>query len=219
MNDDSKRRYEMLVRVKQFGTDNSADFSANPIAVTRFDEVADFVNGIVENIGGQQAGFAEAAQQTEVKGTIRENLREQMATIARTANSMEYEFDGISDLFRFKRNLNDANLLARGRAMHTESLAYNADFIAYGMPSGFRASLVSACDAFEASFGEVASAKAAHVEATALTNHNVRQAMVAVRVLDGIVKNTYASNPGKLAAWVSASHVEKAPTPPPPPET
>lgn len=40
---------------------------------------------------------------------------------------------------------------------------------------------------------------------------------VAVRILDGIVKNKYINNPGKLAAWISASHVVKAPSPPTPP--
>ncbi len=30
-------------------------------------------------------------------------------------------------------------------------------------------------------------------------------------ILDGIVKTRYANDPGKLAAWISASHVEKAP--------
>jgi len=34
-------------------------------------------------------------------------------------------------------------------------------------------------------------------------------AMVIVRILDGIVRNKYANDPGKLAAWLSASHVEK----------
>jgi hypothetical protein len=29
--------------------------------------------------------------------------------------------------------------------------------------------------------------------------------------LDGIVRNVYGNHPGKLAAWLSASHVEKAP--------
>lgn len=45
----------------------------------------------------------------------------------------------------------------------------------------------------------------------------VRQGMIKVRILDGIVKNRYANDAGKLAAWISASHVEKAPkkkTPP-----
>jgi hypothetical protein len=27
----------------------------------------------------------------------------------------------------------------------------------------------------------------------------------------GIVRNVYANNPGKLAAWLSASHVERSP--------
>jgi hypothetical protein len=40
--------------------------------------------------------------------------------------------------------------------------------------------------------------------------------MVIVRVLDGIVRNRYANDPGKLAVWVSASHVEKAPAKKPP---
>ena len=58
--------------------------------------------------------------------------------------------------------------------------------------------------AFEASFSDTASA-------TAETASKLRQMNVAVRTLDGIVKNKYANNPGKLAAWLSASHVEKAP--------
>jgi hypothetical protein len=29
--------------------------------------------------------------------------------------------------------------------------------------------------------------------------------------LDGVVKNKYRNNVGKLAAWTSASHIEKAP--------
>jgi hypothetical protein len=66
-------------------------------------------------------------------------------------------------------------------------------------------------DAFEATFASTASATAEHVSATAETASKLRQMNVAVRTLDGIVKNKYANNPGKLAAWISASHVEKAP--------
>ncbi|MGQ0543180.1 MAG: hypothetical protein ACT4O9_15255 [Blastocatellia bacterium] len=58
-----------------------------------------------------------------------------------------------------------------------------------------------AADAFEASFSSLAAGEAA----------KVRSGMIIVRILDGIVKNRYSGDPGKLAAWVSASHVEKAP--------
>jgi hypothetical protein len=35
--------------------------------------------------------------------------------------------------------------------------------------------------------------------------------MIHEGILDGIVKIKYANDPSKLAAWISASHVEKAP--------
>jgi hypothetical protein len=47
--------------------------------------------------------------------------------------------------------------------------------------------------------------------ATAETSSKLRQINVAVRTVDGIVENKYATNPGKLAAWRSAKHVEAAP--------
>ena len=72
------------------------------------------------------------------------------------------------------------------------------------------AHLNTAADAFEATFSTTASATAEHVEATAKTGENIRLGMVAVRI-DGVVKNKYANDVGKLAAWTSASHVEKAP--------
>lgn len=66
------------------------------------------------------------------------------------------------------------------------------------------------------------------VEATADTSAKVREGMIIVRCSppagggvaafrrrgggsDAIIRNIYATNPGKLAAWISASHVEKAP--------
>jgi len=214
MNDDNRRRYEMQVRVNQFGIDNAGDFTG--IATTKFGELATLVGETESKSAAQQSGFGEAAQQFEVKDTARENLRDEMSDISRTAKSMEYAFDGIADKFRFQRNMSDANMLAKGRAFHTESLPYNADFIAYGLPATFRAELNAAADAFEASFSNTASATAEHVAATADTSAKVREGMVIVRTLDGIVRNVYANDPGKLAAWLSASHVEKAPKKPAP---
>ena len=116
MDDNERRRYEMLVRVRQFGTDNAGDFPGGTIGDTQFTVVGTSVDSVESEAGKQQAGFGEASQQFEVKGTARENLREQMSDIARTARSMEYQFDGISNKFRMPRNRNDADLLNKGRA-------------------------------------------------------------------------------------------------------
>ena len=112
--------------------------------------------------------------------------------------------------------------MALARAFHTESALYNADFIAYGLNANFRLALDEEANAFEASFAAAATAKAEQVAATADIAATIRQGMVDVRVLDPVVRNKYADNPGKLAAWVSASHVQAAPStpenPPPPPD-
>ena len=73
----------------------------------------------------------------------------------------------------------------------------------------FRADI--AADAFEASFSNTASATAEHVVATADTASKIRDGMVAVRVVDGIVQNKYSNDAGKLPASLSAKHVEKDP--------
>ncbi len=217
MNDDNRRRYEMQVRVVQFGTDNSGDFTG--IATAKFAELGTIVGQIESESAAQQSGFGEAAQQYEVKDTARENLRDIMADISRTSKSMEYEFDGISNKFKVQRNMPDASMLGKARAFVTEADPYKSNFIDYGMSGTFLTDLTAAADAFEATFSTTASATAEHVAATAEEASKVRQGMIIVRILDGIVKNRYANDPGKLAAWISASHVEKAPkktTPPTP---
>jgi len=170
----------MLVRVKQFGIDNAGDFSG--IATTKFGEIGTIVDDVEATAAAQQSGFAEAAQQFEVKDTARENVREEMSDISRTAKSMEYEFDGISDKFRFQRNLNDADLLAKGRAFVIEAGPYKGNFIDYGLDSNFLDELTAAADAFEATFSTAASAQAEHVAATADTADKIRVGLVAVRI-------------------------------------
>lgn len=42
-----------------------------------------------------------------------------------------------------------------------------------------------------------------------LNPYRVAEGMTIIRILDGLVKNRYPNNPGKLAAWHSASRIEK----------
>lgn len=210
MNDSERRYYERHVRVKQFGTDNAGDFGG--IGSTTFTDHATLTNEIEAMGASQQAGVGTSSQEFEQKDTARELLRDLMSEVARTARSMEYQYDGIADLFRFQRNMTDVDLLNRARAFITNAAPYSGPFKDYKLSDDIVAELTPLADNFEASFGELDSAVADRVEAGANLAAKIRAANVKVRILDGIVKNTYANNPGKLAAWVSASHVEKPPT-------
>ena len=201
----------MFVRVNKFGVDNAADFPDPGVARNLFDKLISITNEAQEQSTDQQAGFGEAAQQFEIKNTYREDLRETMSQITRTARSMEYVFDGIWNKFKWNRSSNDENLLAKARAFVIEATPYEADFIEYGMPAAFVANLTALADDFEQSFTDTAGATAEHVAATAASAAKISGGMDVVRQLTGIVKNVYHNNPGKLAAWVSASHVEKPP--------
>ena len=152
----------------------------------------------------------------EQKGTAREILRTDVAAIADMAVGMEPDFDGISDLFRFRRNLADADLLALARAFFTNSITNEADFIDYGLPATFRNDLAGRADAFETEIGDASTAKAERVGAGQALAASVAAAMQLKRTMDPIVRTKYAGNPGKLAAWTSASTVKKAPKPTPP---
>jgi len=44
-----------------------------------------------------------------------------------------------------------------------------------------------------------------------MTTHTVGVNFIWLFPRDGTVRNVYISNPGKTAAWTSASHIEKTP--------
>src|SRR5687767_11710828 len=104
---------------------------------------------------------------------------------------MEYAIDGISDLFKMPRNRNDADLLAGARAFATEAVAYQADFIAYGLPATFIADLTAAADDFEQSISDTAGAGLERTEATADIEDWVTQGMRFRSILNPIVKIKY----------------------------
>lgn len=211
MNDREQARYDAFIRIEQFGLDSAADFPAGSVGKTQFDEISAVLILVNQFTAQRAASYGAARFSFKSKDTAREDLREDVREIARTARSMAYQFPGIDLKFRLPSNLSDANLLAVGQAFWQESAAFEADMIAYGLPVDFRDDLKTDAAAFEESLGEPGTAIDAQVAATAELGAAIRRGMIARRILDGVVKNKYRSNVGKLTAWLSASHVEKAP--------
>ena len=211
MTDNERRRLETFIRIKQFGADQADDFPPGSIAATQFGVIGGVIGEVEQFSGDQLASFGGARQLFVAKDTARENLREEMSDITRTARSMVYQFDGIDAEFRLPRNRNDQDLLAAARAFHENSAEYEAAFVEYGLPAAFRAELQAAIDAFEASLNPTGTAVDEQVAATAQIGEAIRRGMIARRILEAVVKNKYRSNVGKLAAWLSASHIERAP--------
>ena len=206
-----QRRLETFIRMRQFALDNAADFPTGSVGAIQFAIIAAVILEVEQYSGEQAAGFGDARQSFAVKDTARENLREEMYDIVQTARSMQYQFDGIENKFRMPENRSDQSLLATARAFHSESLQYDADFQAYGLSDKFRLDLQTAIEAFEDSMNPTGSAIDEQVAGTAEVAAAIGRGMVARRILDGVVKNKYRNNVGKLTAWLSASHIERPP--------
>ncbi|MDQ3820536.1 MAG: hypothetical protein M3362_23035, partial [Acidobacteriota bacterium] len=65
--------------------------------------------------------------------------------------------------------------------------------------------------AFEEALANRAQGRETHVNATATIDDLIERGMRIVRQLDPIMRNLFEESPGKLAAWLSAAHVERAP--------
>lgn len=212
MTDAERNRMEAFEKVKQYSLDNVADF-ASGMPKTQCDKIkAELV--LLDGFTADQAeGIGDAGAAYVGKDTARENLSEIMFQIARTARMMEYQYPGISEKFHIPRNRTDQDMLATAKAWDKQ-LSENSNedhFKAYGMEDDFRTLLSDAADAFENSFGATTTGVDQRVAATALIGESIRRGMIALRILDAVMRNIYATQPGKLAAWLSASHVERPP--------
>lgn len=212
-------RFYMFIRAARFIGDNKPDFAAGGVVLEQLAVLQGVISALETLTGEQTEGFGDAGFEFENKDTARENLREALSEISRTARSMVYEYPAIDERFRMPRSSNDADLLAKARAFLTEATPMQAGFTRYEMDVNFLTELQALITEFENALDAPGSAIDSHVGATAEIGAQIRKGSIAVRMINGAVMNRYRNDAGKRAAWISASHVEKLaegqePTPP-----
>lgn len=206
-----RRRYDMLVRVRDFGAANAADFPVGSIGATNFAEVAAVIAELEQSGEEQHSGMSAGKQGAKLKSIARAEIREELRAINLTAHAIALDDPALDDKFRMPRGGNDQILLAAARSFAKDAAPIQSRFVEYGLPAGFLADLNADINAFEQAVGDKNAAIDEHVGATAAIDAQVERGMVAVRRLKAIVLNKYRDNPAKLAAWTSASHVENSP--------
>ncbi|MFL6374711.1 MAG: hypothetical protein ACJ73D_08610 [Pyrinomonadaceae bacterium] len=218
MNDKDRVRYEACKRSAQFGIDNPAP--AGTIIQTKFTDLGSKVGEIETMMGNETEAEAKADERFQLKDVSREDLIEQMSRVANAARAAEPDNPGVQARFRFRRAMNDADLLAACNSFLTATAAEQTMLISYGAAANWHADMTDIHDAFSDAFSIAAGAHESEVSAGAELRNAISEAMQMKRTIGFMVPNYYFSK-GAIAAWHSAAHVEtpqpkQPPTPPTP---
>ena len=217
MKDTERRRYEMMVRVRDFGAAHAASFPSATISGELFAQLEAIVTELESHAAAQSSGASAAREGTSVRAAARAALREDMEAISRTARAMAIDSPGLEDRFRVPPgNSNDQALINAARAFLTDAAPLSNAFTHHELPATFLADLEADINRFEAAVNNQSRGTETRVTATAAIDAAIERGIETVRRLDAIVQNKFRDDPARLAAWQSASHTERAPRSSPP---
>jgi hypothetical protein len=219
MNDRDTRRFDMFVRAKTFGEDNATDFAVGGAALTLFVEL-DGVIGKLETARATQNNSARTSKQS-----LLDAMRLDVQNIIRTAAAIAQREPGFADSFRPPVSYNEGALMMTtdkfllqlaaqpgdSNAVATAKAALVAKFVAHEMNASFVTSLQNDRAAVTAARAQIETGREDSVASTTAIGPLIAEGMEIVTTLDAIMHNKYGAAPDRLAAWISASHVERDP--------
>jgi hypothetical protein len=208
-----RKRYETLKRVREFGAQQTESFPELSLGHELFAEISNVVAELDRLAADHSSGFNTAISSTDSKSALREELRDDLLAINRTARAMAYATPGLDNKFRLPRGAGDQALLTGARAFLADAAPLAAEFIKHEMPADFLDDLKKQIAEFEDTLNRRSAAKGTQVSATAGITDAIERGMIAVRRLDAIIRNKFRGNVGILAAWTQASHVERTSRP------
>jgi hypothetical protein len=206
MDNRETRRYDAFQRIKTFGTDNAADFAPTSTATANFAAITTVVAGLDSAKAGQKPG------KNTSKEVLVDDMRLDIQNITRTASAIALEQPGFADSFRPPVNDNEGALLTttdKFLQQFAAQPALVAKFVAHEMNAGFVTHLQADRAAITTAQKQQETTREGGVGSTATVGSLIAQGMKALTTLDAIMHNKYGSNPDKMAAWLTAAHIER----------
>ncbi|MBV9241411.1 MAG: hypothetical protein JO314_05315 [Acidobacteria bacterium] len=210
MDDNVRRKLEKAEREHQFMVDNAADFTGGP-GETATTELAGVIADVHANASKQVSGTGTKSQMVANREDLFDHLIDLLKKINLAANAMTADHPGLDTKFRMPRNRANHNLLAVAKSFHDDAAPLGADFATYGVTAAVLTDLANTITAIETAGDTKASSAQSRAEATGDMTDAAKHLMDISRKLNSIVTIKYFDDPGKLAAWSIAHHLEKAP--------
>jgi hypothetical protein len=204
MHDVAIRKLNMFGRALNFGETNTDSFPPNSYAGELFAKLASVIKELSAHATAQGVGDSIVREGVNSKEVMREELRDDLVAIRRTAKAIAISITGFDDKFRIPRNFNDQLLLNVARAFAANAAPFVSEFVKRGMAANFLEELNINIELFEKANRDKNIGTESRVSATEAINQLTDKGMDLIKELDSIVKNIFSDDEAKLAAWESA---------------
>ena len=206
MNDNDSRTHQMVVRARECMAQNVEDFVAGGAARQLFTQLQTKIMQVEELLAAHGRGISQAREGTRTRGETRGALQADIDAIYNAARAM-----GVENQFPRPALGNDESLLQAADVYGVNALPLKTQFIAHELPPDFLENLAADKAAFRGAIAGQTNAVGDHISAREELDDALGDAVRIVRQIDPIMKVKYANNPGKLAEWKAASHIEAPP--------
>ena len=206
MTKEQRFRYEMFVRVRDFGTANRALFPESSTGGATFDTIASAVTEVEQQLTRRDLARAESQR---VNATMRRSVIEAMQAIARTARRVTAGNPGVNP-FKMPSRKSSPAVLSRARLFVEQASVRQDEFIRFGMPATFVRDLERRIDQLEQAVTVRLNSRSSRRRAQSGIETALTKGFAGVLDLDAIVANALRLDPVRLAEWQGARHIQGA---------
>jgi len=204
MNDADRLTHQMLVRSREAFAQSLSDFSAGGAAHQLYAELQADIARVEQKGAAYGTGRSDAKHGTQTTNATRETLLADLFAIREAGKVMDVE-----EKFPYPTRNNNEELLQMADVYATNALPLKPQFIAHELPSDFLDNLAENKAALQEAIAGRFNAVGDHIEAREELDDALAHGVATIRKLTGLMKVKYANNPGKLAEWMAASHIER----------
>ena len=203
------KRQEMFMRVCEYCTQFASTFPTGSYGLGLFEMLSEVVEGLKAHALNQSQGRSSVRKSSASKAAARDELLRLMEAISHTARVIAYTIPGLENKFRMPRGIGDQALLTLARSFASDAEPLKAEFTKRGLAASFIQDLKDLASEFDAAINQKVQHRGKQVAATAAIDGLIERGIRIVRELDALIRNIFSNDASALAAWESASHVEK----------
>lgn len=205
MNARQRRQYEMLLRVRDFGTTHAQSFSGSTVAQEAFAAVGQAIRDLTATDMMKMA--ASMSARVGRKAAAREALTDLLLKVTQLAKVLRAR-GRTTPAFEVPESRSDQALLTAGRQFASDAAAFEAEFAGHGMAPSHIARVTTA---FEEARRDRGMSRSDHTAANARIQQLIAAARLDVRTLDLIVGNDLAADEVIQAVWKQARRIVREP--------